>query len=77
MEGLALAIDEKSWVARAREGDSTAFEAIYGRYERRIYAFVYRLMGNAEDAYDLTQDTFIKAYQALPRTAPDLNLSAW
>jgi RNA polymerase sigma-70 factor (ECF subfamily) len=34
-------------------------------------------MGNAEDAYDLTQDTFIKAYQALPRTAPDLNLSAW
>ena len=77
MEGLALAIDEKSWVARAREGDSTAFEAIYSRYERRIYAFVYRLMGNAEDAYDLTQDTFIKAYQALPRTAPDLNLSAW
>lgn len=77
MEGLALAIDEKSWVARAREGDSTAFEAIYSRYERRIYAFVYRLMGNAEDAYDLTQDTFIKAYTALPRTAPDLNLSAW
>jgi RNA polymerase sigma-70 factor (ECF subfamily) len=77
VEGLALAIDEKSWVARAREGDSTAFEAIYSRYERRIYAFVYRLMGNAEDAYDLTQDTFIKAYQALPRTAPDLNLSAW
>ncbi|MDQ6695606.1 MAG: RNA polymerase sigma factor [Chloroflexota bacterium] len=77
MEGLALAIDEKSWITRAREGDQAAFEAIYNRYERRIYAFVYRLMGNSEDAYDLTQDTFIKAYGALPRTAPDLNLSAW
>ncbi|MEO8288550.1 MAG: RNA polymerase sigma factor [Chloroflexota bacterium] len=74
---FAVAIDEHSWVSKAREGDAAAFEAIYNRYERRIYAFVYRLMGNAEDAYDLTQDTFVKAYMALPRTAPDLNLSAW
>jgi RNA polymerase sigma-70 factor (ECF subfamily) len=76
---LAVAIDEKGWVSRAREGDTAAFEAIYNRYERRIYAFVYRLMGNAEDAYDLTQDTFVKAYMALPRIAgdADLNLSAW
>lgn len=77
MEGFALAIDEKSWVARAREGDAAAFEAIYNRYERRLYAFTYRLMGNSEDAYDLTQETFVKAYTALPRTAPELNLSAW
>jgi RNA polymerase sigma-70 factor (ECF subfamily) len=77
VEVFAVAIDEHSWVSRAREGDTAAFEAIYNRYERRIYAFTYRLMGNAEDAYDLTQDTFVKAYMALPRTAPDLNLSAW
>lgn len=77
MDAVAVALDEKSWVARAREGDAAAFEAIYNRYERRLYAFVYRLMGNSEDAYDLTQDTFVKAYVALPRTSPDLNLSAW
>lgn len=74
---FAVAIDEKSWIARAREGDAAAFEEIYNRYERRIYAFIYRTMGNSEDAYDLTQDTFVKAYTALPRTNPDLNLSAW
>ena len=76
---MAVAIDEKGWVSRAREGDTAAFEAIYNRYERRIYAFVYRLMSNAEDAYDLTQDTFVKAYMALPRISgdADLNLSAW
>jgi RNA polymerase sigma-70 factor (ECF subfamily) len=77
VDALAVALDEKSWIARAREGDAAAFEAIYNRYERRLYAFIYRLMGNSEDAYDLTQDTFVKAYSALPRTSPDLNLSAW
>ncbi len=77
MGSFALAIDEKSWVSRARDGDSVAFEAIYNRYERRIYAFIYRIMGNSEDAYDLTQDTFVKAYTGLSRTNLDLNLSAW
>ncbi|HMA38079.1 MAG TPA: RNA polymerase sigma factor [Chloroflexia bacterium] len=72
-----MALDETNWIARARQGDAAAFEAIYQRYERRIYSFVYRMMGNAEDASDLTQDTFVKAYLALPRTTPDLNVSAW
>jgi len=78
-EGFALtvAIDETNWIARARQGDAAAFEALYQRYERRIYSFIYRMMGNAEDASDLTQDTFVKAYMALPRTSPDLNVSAW
>jgi RNA polymerase sigma-70 factor, ECF subfamily len=78
-EGFALtvAIDETNWIARARQGDAAAFEAIYQRYERRIYSFIYRMMGNDEDAGDLTQDTFVKAYLALPRTTPDLNVSAW
>ncbi|HUS14692.1 MAG TPA: RNA polymerase sigma factor [Chloroflexia bacterium] len=78
-EGLVitLAIDETNWIARARQGDAAAFEAIYQRYERRIYSFIYRMMGNPEDASDLTQDTFVKAYLALPRTTPDLNVSAW
>jgi len=74
---FALVLDEKSWVSRAQAGDTAAFEAIYNRYERRIYAFIYQTMGNADDAYDLTQDTFVKAYSGLPRTSADLNLSAW
>src|SRR5205085_4707880 len=78
-EGFALtvAIDETNWIARARTGDTAAFEAIYQRYERRIYSFIYRMMGNAEDANDLTQDTFVKAYMALPRAQSEMNLSAW
>ena len=69
--------DESSWVARAKQGDQAAFEAIFQRYERQIYSFVYRMMGDADDAYDLTQDCFVKAYKALSKTSEDLNVSAW
>jgi RNA polymerase sigma-70 factor, ECF subfamily len=78
-KGYAVALDELAWVERARRGEEAAFAAIYQRYERRIYAYVYRIMGNPDDAFDLTQETFIKAYQALPRlgSEQELNLSAW
>lgn len=78
-EGIKLSLlqDEALWVERARQGDEAAFAAIYQRYERPIYSLIYRLLGDAEDAFDLTQDVFVKAYKALARTSPDLNLSAW
>jgi RNA polymerase sigma-70 factor (ECF subfamily) len=69
--------DESLWVTRAREGDAAAFAAIYARYERRIYAFIYRMMGNPDDAFDLTQETFLKAYRALDKTDAELNVNAW
>ncbi|MCC6629384.1 MAG: sigma-70 family RNA polymerase sigma factor [Chloroflexi bacterium] len=72
-----MSIDERRWVERARAGDRAAFEAIVARYERQIYAFVYRMLGDADDACDLTQDCFVKAYQALPRIRRELNVSAW
>lgn len=79
MDGSAAlsAAEELGWVTRAKEGDQAAFEAIFQRYERPIYQFIYRMMGNAEDAGDLTQECFIRAYRALPQTSDDLNVSAW
>ncbi len=53
------------------------FAALFARYERRIYAFVYRMMGNPDDAFDLTQETFLKAYRALEKTDEELNVNAW
>lgn len=69
--------DELAWVERAKRGDQAAFEAIFQRYERQLYSFIYRMMGDTDDAYDLTQETFVKAYRALGRTNADLNISAW
>ncbi len=64
-------------IARAKQGEAAAFEAIVQRYERQIYSFTYRMLGNGDDAYDVTQECFVKAYRALGRTRDDLNLSAW
>src|SRR5689334_19135908 len=64
-------------IARAQAGDHAAFDAIFTHYCDRIYAYVARTMGSTDDAYDLTQDAFLKAYLNLPRTAPDLRVGAW
>ena len=77
MERCVMSSEEDAWVSRARSGDQAAFEAIFQRYERQIYSFTYRMMGDADDAYDLTQDCFIKAYRNLEKTNGDLNVSAW
>ena len=69
--------NERTAIAFAQAGDHSAFEWIYGQYETQISNYVYRLMGSAEDAYDLTQDTFLKAYLALPKTSDDLRVGAW
>ncbi|MBI4319186.1 MAG: sigma-70 family RNA polymerase sigma factor [Chloroflexi bacterium] len=72
-----MATAEVALVERAQAGEAVAFEAIFSQYEGPIYNYILRLIGNSEDAYDLTQDTFVKAYRGLSKTKPDLNLSAW
>lgn len=69
--------DETRWIEQAKRGDGAAFERIYLLYERKIYSHIYRMMGNPDDASDLTQTTFIKAYENLAKTAPDSNVGAW
>jgi RNA polymerase sigma-70 factor (ECF subfamily) len=76
-EGYTALWDDAALIEKARQGDEAAFTAIYDHFEKPIYAFIYRLMGNPEDAFDLTQEVFLKAYKALNKTSPDLNLSAW
>lgn len=71
------AAEEIRYIARAKAGDEEAFTLLYQKYERTIYQFIYRMVGNAEDANDLTQECFLRAYKALPQTSDDLNLGAW
>jgi len=71
------AADELHCIARAKAGDADAFALLYQKYERSVYQFIYRMVGNAEDASDLTQECFIRAYKALPQTNEELNIGAW
>src|SRR4051812_32595599 len=59
------ATEEMALVNRAREGDMAAYDDLVRRYQERIYATVYHMTSNHEDANDLAQESFIKAYQAL------------
>jgi RNA polymerase sigma factor (sigma-70 family) len=56
---------ESELVKRARRGDLTAYDELVRRYQQRIYATIYHMTANHEDANDLAQDAFIKAYSAL------------
>ncbi len=57
--------DEMELVKRAKRGDLEAYDELIHRYQERIYATVYHMTSNHEDANDLAQEAFIKAYQAL------------
>jgi RNA polymerase sigma factor RpoE len=58
-------VDEMDLVKRARKGDLGAYDELVRRYQERIYATVYHMTSNHEDANDLAQEAFIKAFQAL------------
>lgn len=57
--------EEMELVKRARQGDMAAYDDLVRRYQERIYATIYHMTSNHEDANDLAQEAFIKAYQAL------------
>ncbi|MGO8764306.1 MAG: sigma-70 family RNA polymerase sigma factor [Limisphaerales bacterium] len=57
--------EESALVAQARRGDLAAYDELIKRYQERIYATIYHMTSNHEDANDLAQESFLKAYQAL------------
>jgi RNA polymerase sigma-70 factor (ECF subfamily) len=60
------------------ECDSTwSFEDIYDQFKTPIFNYIYHLVGNREQADDLTQDTFLKAFKALSKMDQNLKVSAW
>lgn len=72
------AIEGIAGMARVDTKESSwSFEQIYDEYKTPIYNYVYHLVGDREQADDLTQDTFLKAFRALPKMDANLKLSAW
>ena len=64
-------------LARAKQGDGAAVEAILARHEQRIYRFGLRMCGHEEDARDVLQETLLSAYRNLPTFRGDSQLSTW
>jgi RNA polymerase sigma-70 factor (ECF subfamily) len=56
---------------------TSRFSELLERHEKEIYRYVFRMTGNPDDASDLLQDTFLRAFQAFPRLPKDANHRAW
>jgi RNA polymerase sigma-70 factor (ECF subfamily) len=68
---------DEELVARAQGGDIESFNQLIVRWERPIYALAYRVIGKEEDARDVCQDAFLRAYRALPGFKGQAKFSSW
>ena len=68
---------DEELVARSIGGDSDSFNQLILRWERPIYALAYRTIGREEDARDVCQETFLRAFRALPGFRGQAKFSSW
>jgi RNA polymerase sigma factor (sigma-70 family) len=70
-------MDERTIITQAGQGDPAAFEQLVSAHQKAVYRQMLDLTGEPEDAFDLTQKTFIKAWHAIPLFQFDCELSQW
>jgi RNA polymerase sigma-70 factor, ECF subfamily len=68
---------EAGFIERLKMGESDAFDMFVTRYSGDVYALLYRLTENAEDAGDLTQETFLRALKAIKKFRGEADLKTW
>jgi len=62
---------------RARQGDSEAFRSLVERHSRSVFRLAYRMTGNEQDAEDVVQESFLRAYKQLGRFESRANFGTW
>src|SRR5215831_6101556 len=74
---METATSDEQIVERALTGDAEAFGEIVHRWERRIFALTYGMLGREEDARDATQETFLAAFRNLRGFRGEAKVSSW
>ncbi len=74
---ISSATQDREWISRVQEGDATAFDRLIDKYKSRLYGVIYNMLGNHEDAADLTQDSFVKAYKSITSFKSKANFYTW
>ncbi len=74
---VALARDESHLIGEAKAGNYAAFEELVNRYEKKIYRLGMNITGNREDAEDVLQEAFLKAFEHLPEFREDSRFYTW
>jgi RNA polymerase sigma-70 factor (ECF subfamily) len=72
-----VAASDQDVVLEARDGRQAAYRELVRRYERPIFSLIYRMVRNREQAEDLSQETFVKALNAIASYRPEYKFSSW
>lgn len=70
-------LSDAELVKKCLQGDKQAFEELVVRYQNKIYALSFRYMGNEDDAYDMAQESFIRAYRSMRSFKNDSSFGTW
>ena len=70
-------MDEREIIEKVRQGDNQAFELLVERYQTKVYNLALRMCGNEDDAFDLAQDAFVRAWKALGSFQFESAFSTW
>jgi len=70
-------VEDRDLIVQARRGSVEAYNLLVSRWEKRVFNYVLRLVRHRDDALDLTQDVFLKAYQHLPKLEDVSRFAPW
>src|SRR6266571_2802888 len=70
-------ISDADCVRRIQHGEVDAFEVLARRHEKTIFNLVYRMLGDYDDAIEVSQEVFLSAYRAIGQFRGDANFSTW
>jgi len=70
-------VEDRDLIAQARVGHVDAYNVLVSRWEKRVFNYLLRLVGHREDALDLSQDVFLKAYQNLRKLDDPAKFAGW
>jgi RNA polymerase sigma-70 factor, ECF subfamily len=73
----AIADADAALVAASQQGDLAAFEALVGRHQKRMLNIAFRIIGEYDDACEVTQDAFVSAYRGMKRFRQEAKFSTW
>jgi RNA polymerase sigma-70 factor (ECF subfamily) len=74
---LAEGIDDAECVRRVQRGDIDSFEVLVRRHQKAIFNLVYRLLGNYDEAAEVSQDVFLSAFKSIHQFRGEANFSTW
>ena len=75
--GESQLLEDRELIEACLAGRRDAFDTLVERHRRHVYQLCYRFVGNHEDASDLSQDVFVRAYKGLPRFKGEASFSTW